>query len=190
VPANPEELRIMLGRIAYRSVQPSGIEFKSLRYNCSDLSLLRSRLRKQRDKQIKIKYHPGDLSRLYAYDPFDKKYIEVPALAKEYTRGLSLWKHEVIRNYVLGQQDTVDMEALGQAKRKIQAIVEESKQRKKLGTRAKIARWEAGGKSQQEPIDLAGATLPPSPATGFDAHVDLDELEEEGWGISYDMPVA
>ena len=92
---------------------------------------------------MKIKYHPNNLSRIHVYDPFAEVYLEVPALAQVYTQGLSLWKHRVIRRFVLEQQEQVNIVALGQAKRQIQQIVQESKERPGLRTRAKIGRWQS-----------------------------------------------
>jgi putative transposase len=198
VPASAKELQILLGRVAYRTIQPYGIELNSLRYNCSELASLRTRMRKRDDKQVKIKYNPSDLSRIHAYDPDEKQYVAVPALAQEYTQGLSLWKHRVIRNFVLSEQDTVDIVALGRAQRKIQAIVERSLQHKKLSSRAKIARWEKIGQASDRQTEAkagmadhpAGveAELPSEPH--LDVILDLDELEGEGWGLSYDLPGA
>jgi putative transposase len=204
VPSSAEELRILLGRVAYRTIQPYGINFHSLRYNCAELTLLRTRMRRRADKRVKIKYNPADLSCVHVYDPDDGQYIQVPALAQEYTHGLSLWKHQVIRNFVLSQQNQVDVVALGLAQRKIQAIVEESLQRKKLRTRTKIARWQTSGqmrgsserREESETESVAGAestateeaVLPPPPALDFDLELDLEKLEETGWGVSYDLP--
>ena len=196
LPSSATELHILLGRVEYRIIQSYGIEFESLRYNCSDLTLLRTRMRKQENKKIKFKYHPSDLSRIYVYDPFDKQYIEVPALAQEYTRDLSLWKHRVIRSFVLSQQAKVDLVALGRAQRRIQEIVEASLERKKLSTRAKIARWQASGRDSKRQKDVeqetADHTIGESAAlpdlASLDLNLDLEELEEEGWSVSYDLP--
>jgi putative transposase len=204
VPSSAEELRILLGRVAYRTIQPYGINFHSLRYNCAALTLLRTRMKRRADKRVKIKYNPADLSCIHVYDPDDRQYIRVPALAQEYTRDLSLWKHKVIRNFVLSQQDQVDIVALGLAQRKIQAIVEESLHRKKLRTRTKIARWQTSSQTpglserreESETESVAGAeltvsektALSPPPALDFDLELNLERLEEAGWGVSYDLP--
>ncbi len=99
LPSSLEELRIILSRVEQRTVARYGIELWGLRYNCAALAPLRSRLERQKDrslKVVKVKYHPGDISRIYVYDHFDQQYIEVPALGQEYTADLSLWKHRVI----------------------------------------------------------------------------------------------
>ncbi len=199
VPASAKELSIFLGRVAYRTIQPYGIDLHSLRYNCSDLTPLRTRMSKRANKQVKVKYNPADLSHIHVYDPDDQYYLEVPALAQEYTQGLSLWKHKVIRNSVLNQQKTVDIVALGRAQRQIQAIVEESLQRKKLSTRTKIARWQNGGQTANvangkeiimvEPaMANHDATQTTPPVLDFEFNIDPEKLETEGWSISYDLP--
>lgn len=193
VPPSVEELRILLGRVDYRTIQPYGLEFHSLRYQSDELAPLRTRMAKRKEKQVKIKYNPSDISRLYVYDPDEERYLEVPALAQNYTKGLSLWKHQVIRNFVLNEQDQVDIVALGRAQRRIQEIVDKSLRRKKLGTRAKAARWqESGGRSESESeiVDTSAQVIaedtPLLPASELE--LDLEALEAEGWSVSYDLP--
>lgn len=162
LPPSAEELSILLGRTTTRVLRPSGIEFSSLRYNCADLLGLRTRLKGQ---PAKIKYHPSDLSYLYVYDSFEQQYIRVPALANEYTHGLSLWKHRVICQAVLEEQDRVDLVALGKAKRKIQEIVDADRQRKRQGTRSRIARWDTAGKpTRQAIVELEVENVAPVPS--------------------------
>ena len=122
LPPSAAELSILLGRTTTRVVQHYGIEFAALRYNSADLAPLRAQLQGQ---PAKVKYHPADLSSLHVYDPAAERYIRVPALDQEYTHELSLWKHRVIRQAVLAEQAQVDMVALGQAKRKLQQLVED-----------------------------------------------------------------
>jgi putative transposase len=199
MPPSVEELLVLLGRVAYRTVQPYGIELNCLRYNCSELVPLRTRLKKRDNKRVKIKYNPSDLGHIQVYDPDEKRHLQVPALAQEYAQGLSLWKHKVIRNFALAQQRTVDIVALGRAQRKIQEIVQESMERKKLGTRSKIARWRGnGGRVDAQEGDGVTAGESTTELTGEDiiapalcfTELDLDseKLEEEGWRVSYDLP--
>jgi len=183
VPENPEDLSILLARSAERAINPYGIEFESLRYNCDELSLLRYRLKNHKARQghsstrIKIKYLPDDLSHLFVLDPFEQVYIKVPALDQHYTAGLSLWSHQIIRKEVLAHRDRVNIKALAEAKRKIQEIVDQSKQRsKRKQTRKKVARWEAanGDRSIAPPIE----SLP--------ARYEIESLsvsDNEGWSL-------
>jgi putative transposase len=162
LPPSAAELSILLGRTTTRVVQHYGIEFASLRYNCADLAPLRAQLQGQ---PAKVKYHPADLSCLHVYDPAAECYLRVPALDQEYTHDLSLWKHRVIRQAVLAEQAQVDMVALGQAKRKLQQLVEDGRQRKRQATRTRIARWDTAGKpTQQAALPAPTATAEPNPA--------------------------
>ena len=125
----------------FRTVLPGGIEFETLRYQSPALSALRSYLqsrpykeqRKSGDKQdesrrgkVEIKYHPMDLSTLYVYDarPDHEDWLAVPAMNQEYTKGLSIVEHKVIRNYILRQKKDVDIDGLFAAKKQIRGIVE------------------------------------------------------------------
>jgi putative transposase len=194
VPASREELLILLGRVTSRSVQTYGIEFEHLRYNTPALATLRHRLKGQ---HAKIKYHPGDLSRVYVFDPFENEYLEVPACDPDgYTQNLSLWKHKVIRAYALNQSEKPDLAALGRAKRAIRDIVKAAKQHKKQRTRAKIARWESTPPSQRGQAGPAALTPPEAPAATSEPsspanRVQLDlpaAPEAEGWAVTYDRP--
>jgi putative transposase len=195
VPASATQLRVLLGRVIYRSLQHYGIDLHNLRYNSSNLAPLRHHMKKRDNPQLKVKYDPSDLSRIHVYDPDEQQYLEVPALAEAYTQGLSLWKHQVIRNFALNQQERVDIVALGRAQRQIQAIVEESLQLKKVATRAKIARWQNGtqlGESKPQHLIQTGTPsntdLPPPPPLDFDLGLDPEKLDTEGWQVSYKQP--
>jgi putative transposase len=189
LPPSAEELSILLGRTTTRVIHHYGVEFASLRYNCDDLILLRTRLKGQ---AAKIKYHPADLSCLYVYDTFERQYIRVPALADEYTHSLSLWKHRVIRQVALEEQDRVDLVALGKAKRKIQQIVDADRQRKRQGTRARIARWDSAGKpTRQARAELDATETTADKNTEKQISLETNQpagaspADENNWEISY-----
>lgn len=202
LPPSAEELSILLGRTVERIVHHYGIEFASLRFNCDELVTLRTRLK---GKKAKIKYHPADLSRLYVHDCFEGRYIQVPALDQEYTQGLSLWKHRVIRRVVLSEQGTVDVAALGRAKRKIQELVDEGRRRKRQSVRARVARWETAGRPTRQVVEEAKTNQPveepPEAITGLDPAIGLlphptdgeillpaDMSPNTDWEISYSLP--
>jgi len=195
LPSSAEELLILLGRTDYRTVQHYGIDFLNLRYTSSDLALLRNRLDGQ---QAKIKYHPGDLSKLYVRDPFEGGYIVAPALAGDYTDGLSLWKHRIICAYTRRHQDQVDLAALGRAKYKIQEIADAAMRHKRRRGGKKLGRWQNSGKppslSDQStpttplPLPTPSKATPAQPLPDLDEDVLAIEAPEEDWGISYKLP--
>jgi putative transposase len=117
-----EETRILLMRTEERTLQRAGIEFECLYYRSPELARLRSVLPKG-ERKVKIKYDPADISAIYLFDPITGNPIRVPAANQEYTKGLSLWKHRVIKNFTLAEKKEVDIEGLAAAKAKIQKIV-------------------------------------------------------------------
>lgn len=142
LPRRREELRILLGHTCRRVVGPSGIELFTLYYNSDDLLSLR-RNQRGRKAAATIKYDPRDLSVIYVYDEQKDQYLSIPAMDEEYTKGLSLWQHEVIKNYALQNlKGRLNIAALRRAKKKIQEIVErEWLKSGKTGARTKMARW-------------------------------------------------
>jgi putative transposase len=200
-PSDKDTLRILLGRVDYRVIQKYGIEFQRIRYNSQDLAHLRLQ---KADEKVKIKYHPGDLSRIYVFDQNESTYIEVPALDQEYTHNLSLWKHKVILNYARRESDDVDLTALGRALQKIQDIVDSARSRTKISTRSKIGRWDNSGKpsslldradKQETNTTLKELPLLPKPepeklsALEQPLVFDIPSLDESrGWEIVESLP--
>ena len=140
LPASTINLDVLLRMIEYRTIDSSGIELFSLRYNDPKLSLLRQN---KKGEKFLIKYDPSDLGLIYVADIQNGTYIPVPALDQLYASGLSLWQHEIIKKYTRREiQGKVNHEALVRAKAHIQAIVErEFHLTKKTKTRIQGARW-------------------------------------------------
>ena len=141
LPARNTELEVLLGFIEERIISPSGIEFYTLFYNSKDLGLIRRKLK--HGEKAKIKINPDDISFIYVYDKSNDHYLPVPAIDQEYTKGLTLWQHLVIRNYARKEADSyVDREGLCDARKKLQTIVDrEILLTKKLAGRGKVARY-------------------------------------------------
>jgi len=183
VPTSAEDLSILLARTTERNVNHYGIEFESLRYNCDELALLRHRLAGSAARtvnpsgKVKLKYMPSDLSHIFVFDPFTRTYIKVPALDQVYTNGLTLWSHTIIRHEALANRDRVNIRSLVAAKKKIQEIVEQSKQRGKVQSRKKMARWEASNEIKKS----NGNKEANLPSWLHSEH--LRETEVEGWSL-------
>jgi putative transposase len=151
LPVNIQELRVLVGAIEKRVISRKGIEFYGLYYNSAELARLRSNyeqedLRRKENSRIRekatIKYDPTDLSKIYVLDPTNYQYIIVPAINQEYTKGLTLWQHKVIKKLATIESKKVDLVALALAKLKIQEIVEREWQQSSKGkTRKSMARW-------------------------------------------------
>ncbi len=157
LPPSNKELRVLVGLIEKRVISRRGVEFEGLYYNSPELVRLRSYF-EQEDKRRKsgtrnrekatIKIDPNDLSNIYVFDPTFDNFIVVPALSFEYTQGLTLWQHKVIKNLAACEYKKVDLVALALAKKRIQEIVEREWQTTKKGrTRQAMARWKGIGRS-------------------------------------------
>jgi putative transposase len=142
LPNSAAEVRLLLMRTEERTLQRCGIEFETLVYQGSSLARLRSAL-PVAQRTVRIKYDPADLGMIYLLDPTPSgRWLSIPAVDQAYAAGLSLWKHRLIRRYVLQEQKTVDIYALAAAKQHIQDIVErEFRLTRKTRTRKTAARF-------------------------------------------------
>jgi putative transposase len=140
LPRCKHDLRVLVGQVEHRKISSSGIKLFNLTYNDDRLASLRRELK---GKKAKLKLNPDDLSIIYVNNPKDDSYIPVLAEDQEYTKGLSLWQHEVIQNYVRKSiRSRINRDSLRRAKKKIQAIVNrEWVQVNKSITKVKMARW-------------------------------------------------
>jgi len=154
LPPSRDDLLVLVSRTTERTPEPYGIDFENLVYQSLELKALRERMKQHEAEKhmkwqseepgkVQVKYYPGDLSRLWVLDPFDLRYFEVKAVSQEYTRGLSLWKHLVIKRFVREElKRTIDEDALLEAKERIQTIIkEEFRLTRRIRSRLGAARW-------------------------------------------------
>lgn len=140
LPRRKQDLTVLAGQIEQRKISRSGVRLFNLTYNDDRLALLRRELK---GKKAKLKLNPDDLSIIYVHNPKDDSYIPVLTEDQEYTKGLSLWQHQVIQHYVRNSlRSRINRDSLRRAKKKIQTIVEQEwLQNHKSSTRVKMARW-------------------------------------------------
>lgn len=146
VPASHQDLKVLIGNITTRKISRRGVELFGLIYNNAELASLRSAGKLV--QKTTVKYDPSDLSRIYIFNSITHQFQAVPALNQEYTKDLTLWQHQVIKQLARQESEQVDIVALALAKEKIQRIVErESSLSPKSKTRTTIARWKGIGKN-------------------------------------------
>ncbi|WP_242056747.1 MULTISPECIES: Mu transposase C-terminal domain-containing protein [Oscillatoriales] len=95
LPPSHLELKVLIGHVTTRKITRRGIEFEGLLYNSSEL--VRLRVQTAKSAKTTVKYDPTDLSRIYVFDESTHQFLEVPALNQDYTKGLSLWQHRVVK---------------------------------------------------------------------------------------------
>jgi len=199
------EVRVLLGRGAVRTIQRAGIDHLCLRYQSAALDELRRAL--PAGTPVVLKYDPEDLGALHvrvptpARDNAGPAWLRVLAVDQGYAGGLSLWKHRVIRGYVRRTMDrAVDVEALAEAKARIQGLVAEEFRRTRRGRRRMAgARYlgvgadappsaragvDEAGRSSVGPDGMGATTLEEVAATWDIAAT----LAEPGWAVTYEPP--
>ena len=188
-----------------RTLQRAGIDHLSLRYQSRELDALRRAL--PGGTAVALKYDPEDLGALHVQvpaaqrDPEGPAWLRVPAVHQEYAGGLSLWKHRVIQGQARVERGrAVSVEALAEAKGRIQKVVEEEFRRTRRGRRRTAgARYLGrGAETASAPPPAPAAAAPALSFTDAEARRQLEEeaatwdiaatLAEPGWGISYAPP--
>lgn len=138
-PAHPEQLRIITGHTAERTLFHYGLEINGLKYNSPELQALRRRYGK--NLKLLLKSYEDDISYIHVFDPHDKVYIRVPVIDQEYTQGLTLDQHELIRLKLREEaRDYMDWNLVLHKKQELQALIDAAVVHKKMGVRKKAAK--------------------------------------------------
>jgi putative transposase len=196
LPAKGSDLDVLLSLIEYRTISHSGIELETLFYNDDSLAMLRSQMK--RGAKFAIKRNPSDLSEIHVYDEKHDRYITVQAVDQDYTKGLTLWQHNVIKKYVRERlEKDVDIIALCRAKREIHDIVERDWAKVKT-SRVRMARFknegvqdrregiEAAVDVAQSAAELPGSVAGPLLITDGDSEVDDYRSGISDFGSAFD----
>src|SRR5260370_1194030 len=107
-------------------------------------------------KKVIVKRNPSDLSLIHVYDEKHDKYLPVPAIDQDYTKGLTLYQHTVISRYVRTElKRKVNIVSLARAKQEVQEIVQRewTASKSKNKTRKRLARYRGEGVQKREGIE-------------------------------------
>lgn len=138
-PANPEQLRVITAHTAERTLFHYGVEINGLRYNSHELQTLHRRYGKKH--KLILKFYEDDISFLHVFDPDEKAYIRVPAIDQEYSVGLTLDQHELIRQRLREEaRDQTDWSTVLAKKKELQDMIDAAVAHKKMGVRKKAAK--------------------------------------------------
>jgi putative transposase len=176
-----EELRIILCASEERTLTRQGIEWETLIYYSPEVARLRAALPGGR---VRFRYDPDDLGEIYLCDPqVGGGWLTLPAVNQAYARGLSLYKHRVIRQAVLAEKRSVDIYALAEAKARLQELVaQEFMQTRKARGRKQAARF-------LKADVFSESSLPPEPVSApMTLPPDTPLVPEAGWSGDYDLP--
>ncbi len=131
---------LIMGRPYNRRLTHKGIEFEGLLYNSPDLQELRKARGATLDVEIRV--DEDDLSAIYLI--YDRNFApyKVPALLKSYAEGLSLWKHNVNKNYIARTiKSDVNERSLLEARRDLSDLVNAQLTSRKARSGRRLARY-------------------------------------------------
>lgn len=183
LPVFPQQLEVITGIPADRTLFHYGIELDGLQYNSEQLQMLRRRTGE--NLPVRIKYYEDTIAHIHVYDPAIKEYLKVPAKLMEYAAELPRNIHRLVREQARKRYgDHVMSQQLLQAKAEIEGLIQEALKAKKMGHRktgAKYAMHDSEAVLQggdplveaRKPVREAKPKLPEALHPGLD-----DELPE------------
>jgi putative transposase len=139
LPVHPQQMEVITGIPAKRTLFHYGIELDGLHYN-SDLiqTLLR---RSGENLPVQLKYYEDTVAHIHVFDPLRKEYIQVPAKDEEYSKDLPRSIHLLIRAYARKKYgDHVMSSQLLEAKAEVEGLIQAALKEKKMGHRKTGAR--------------------------------------------------
>jgi len=134
LPVYPQQLDVITGIPAQRTVFHYGIELDSLHYNSKTLQEIRRR--EGENLQVQLKYYEDNVGHIHVYDPHAKEYIKVDAVDQDYAANLHREIHRLSRAHaskVFGERHSQNQ--LSAARQAIEDIVKEAISHKKTDMR-------------------------------------------------------
>jgi putative transposase len=119
-----DDIKYRLLPIVHRTIQRTGVAWEHNVYRNEDLPRL---LEAYKGQVIPIKYNPEDMNSLYIPDKESLDgYAIFTSTRPDYTKGLSIAKHKIIRETIIERKKKVNIVSLAETKREINEIVENS----------------------------------------------------------------
>ncbi len=134
LPVYPQQLEVISGIPAGRTLFHYGIELEGLQYNSELLQTIRRRVGE--NKKVDLKFYEDTVAHIHVYDPFNKEYIQVFAKNREYADGLPRDIHRLVREQARRRHGEHCVSAqLLEARVEIEALVQAALKDKKMGYR-------------------------------------------------------
>jgi putative transposase len=173
------------GTVKFR---PEGILFCGLIYSVPFLKVLRKRYGHNTDANFR--FNPGDLKEIYIHDPATKAYIPIPSTNPEYTKGLSLYQHKLVRK--IARENRVRNPSIPQLllyREELRILTEQLRYSNKLRDRKRSAI--TGDVPANNPTRRKERKDTPNimVVTDLEDHIlDIEEVdmeeEDEGWNLA------
>lgn len=136
---DPARLDAILGASEIRTLTHKGIELYGLVYNSPQLAELRRSRAEKLDVDVRV--DQTDLGKIVVIGPDNGELYSVPALRADYATGLSLWQHKVCKRYAAERLEQYSAESWLEAKERISQMIDAEFPKRRLKTRAKMARF-------------------------------------------------
>jgi putative transposase len=140
-----DEINIIVGSTIERNISKSGISIDNIYYNDENLNIIRRNLN---DTKIKVKRNLDDISYIYVFSVFAKKYIKIDAVDQEYTKGKTVFQHRCILKLINKEsKDTDTLDKVYSAEKKINDYLDDlstdkdKKNSKKIKRKDKILNY-------------------------------------------------
>lgn len=134
LPAYPQQLEIIAGIPAKRTLFHYGIELDGLQYNSELLQTIRRRA--GANVPVSLKYYEDTVAHIHVFDTHLQEYLKVPAKLVEYAENLPRDIHRLVRENARKRfGDNCANPQLLQARAEIEAIIQEAIKAKKMGHR-------------------------------------------------------
>jgi putative transposase len=134
LPAYPEQLAVITGIPATRTLFHYGIELEGLHYNSRELQEMRRRTGDSR--KVGLKFYEDSVEYVHVYDDHGKEYIRVPAINSDYAANLPRGVHRLIREHArrtFGEQYSIAQ--MEEAREAIEEKIKASLDFKRMATR-------------------------------------------------------
>ena len=139
LPVYPQQLEVITGIPAKRTLFHYGIELDGLQYNSEQLQVLRRRTGE--NLPVQLKYYEDTVAHIHVFDTVTKEYLKVPAKLMAYAQDLPREIHRLVREKARKRfGDHVLSDQLLQAKAEIEDLIQEALKAKKMGHRKTGAR--------------------------------------------------
>lgn len=134
LPAYPQQMEVITGIPAKRTLFHYGIELDGLQYNSELLQTIRRRA--GANVPVSLKYYEDTVAHIHVFDTHAQEYLKVPAKLAEYTQNLPRDIHRLVRENARKRfGDNCANPQLLQARMEIEAIIQEAIKAKKMGHR-------------------------------------------------------
>lgn len=189
LPAFPQELDVITGIPASRTVFHYGIELEGLHYNSKRLQEMRRRTGE--NLQIQLKYYMDTISHIQVYDEHEREYIRVDCVNDDYAQEMRRDIHRLIREYARRKfNENYSTAQLMEARQEIDSIIREAVKHKKMAVRKagashlmhdSTSTFESKNPLQiaQRPVKSAKAEIPVNLPDGLNdllPHFDFKDL--------------